>query len=290
MKHAHPLQPGDAILITGCSSGIGYYAAFALQQAGFDVIASARKSEDVAQLIKAGLKCVHLDLDNENSIETGLSAAIEQSEKGYLRGLFNNGAFGLPGAVEDLSRDALRAQFETNVFGTQSLTNRFIHHLRQHGHGGRIVYNSSILGFAAMAYRGAYNASKFAIEGLADTLRLELWNAPIDIVLIEPGPISSRFRTNAYDAFRRWINPEHSAHRAQYEAMIQRLQKEGAAAPFTLGPEAVTRVLFKSLTTRKPAARYGVTLPTHVFAWLKRLLPTPILDYLLLQAGGQGKR
>ncbi len=289
-KYATPLQPGDAILITGCSSGIGHYAAFALQQAGFDVIASARKREDMIRLQNEGLKCVQLDLDAEHSIEAGLGAAIELSERGYLRGLFNNGAFGLPGAVEDLSREALKAQFETNVFGTQTLTNRFIHHLRHHGHGGRVIYNSSILGFAAMAYRGAYNASKFALEGLADTLRLELWEAPIDVVLIEPGPISSRFRDNAYRAFQRWVDPSHSAHQAQYEAMIQRLKKEGPAAPFTLGPEAVTQALFKALTKPKPSARYPVTVPTHVFAWLKRLLPVSLLDALLLQAGGNGKR
>ena len=204
--------------------------------------------------------------------------------------MFNNGAFGLPGAVEDLSRAALLAQFETNVFGTQSLTNRFIRHVRQHGQGGRILYNSSVLGFAAMAYRGAYNASKYAIEGLADTLRLELHDAPLDVVLIEPGPIRSRFRENAYSAFRQWIQPSESAHRAQYEAMIQRLKKEGDAAPFTLGPEAVTRTVVRALQARRPAPRYPVTVPTHAFAWLKRLLPVRWLDWLLLQAGGQGRR
>jgi len=290
MKHAHPLQSGDAILITGCSSGIGHHAAHALNQAGFDVIASARKEADVIRLQQEGLKAVQLDLDDDASIATGFEQALALSENGRLRGLFNNGAFGLPGAVEDLSRDALRTQFDTNVFGTQALTNRMIAHLRQHGSGGRIIYNSSVLGFAAMAYRGAYNASKFAIEGLADTLRLELWDAPIDIVLLEPGPITSRFRENAYRAFQRWIAPEHSAHRAQYEAMIMRLQKEGAAAPFTLGPEAVSRKVLHAFTTASPRPRYPVTVPTHAFAWLKRLLPTHLLDRLLLKAGGNGKR
>ncbi len=290
MRHATPLRPDDAVLITGCSSGIGRHAAFALQQAGFDVIASARDADDVQRLRSEGLKCVRLDLNDEASIESGLSAAIELSDSGRLRGLFNNGAFGLPGAVEDLSREALRAQFETNVFGTQSLTNRFIAHVRGHGHGGRILYNSSVLGFAAMAYRGAYNASKYAIEGLADTLRLELWHEPVDVVLIEPGPITSRFRDNAYAAFRRWIDHAHSAHQAQYEAMIRRLRKTGPAAPFTLGPDAVTKAVFKALEARRPAARYPVTVPTHTFALLKHLLPTPWLDWLLLQAGGNGKR
>ncbi len=290
MRRSDPVLPPDSVLITGCSSGIGRHAALALSQMGYDVIASVRKAEDITALQQEGIKCVQLDLDDSASIDTGLQVAIDLSETGQLRGLFNNGAFGLPGAVEDLSRDALRAQFETNVFGTQALTNRFIAHLREHGKGGRIVYNSSVLGFAAMAYRGAYNASKFALEGLADTLRLELWNTPIDVVLIEPGPITSRFRENAYAAFRRWIDPAQSAHHAQYEAMIQRLKKEGPAAPFTLGPEAVTRALLRSLESRRPRARYPVTLPTHLFAWLKRLLPTALLDRALLEAGGNGRR
>ena len=290
MRRSNPVLPPDSVLITGCSSGIGRHAALALSQMGYDVIASVRKAEDVAPLQQEGIKCVQLDLDDPASIEAGLQAAIDLSETGRLRALFNNGAFGLPGAVEDLSRDALRAQFETNVFGTQALTNRFIAHLRAHGKGGRIIYNSSVLGFAAMAYRGAYNASKFAIEGLADTLRLELWDTPIDVVLIEPGPITSRFRENAYAAFRRWIDPSESAHHAQYEAMIQRLKKEGPAAPFTLGPEAVTRALLRALESHRPRARYPVTLPTHLFAWLKRLLPTALLDRALLEAGGNGRR
>lgn len=290
MQHARPLQPPESILVTGCSSGIGYYTATALQQAGYDVIASCRKAEDVARLQQEGLKCIQLDLDDEQNITHALQEAITLSEAGQLRGLFNNGAFGLSGAVEDLSRDALKAQFETNVFGTQSLTNHFIHHLRSHGQGGRIVYNSSVLGFAAMAYRGAYNASKFAIEGLADTLRLELWDDPIDVVLIEPGPITSKFRENAFTAFKQWIDPSHSAHRVQYEYMIQRLKTEGPAAPFTLGPEAVACKVFKGFESASPKARYPVTVPTYLFAWLKRLLPTFLLDHILLRASGHGKR
>ncbi len=290
MQHARPLQPPESILITGCSSGIGHYCALALQQAGYDVIASCRKAEDVARLQQEGLKCIQLDLNDETSIQTGLAQAISLSTHGRLRGLFNNGAFGLPGAVEDLSRTALQAQFETNVFGTQSLTNRFIHHLREHGQGGRILYNSSVLGFAAMAYRGAYNASKFALEGLADTLRLELWEEPIDIILIEPGPITSKFRDNAFSAFKHWVDPTHSAHRVQYEYMIQRLKTEGPAAPFTQGPEAVAERVFKALEKASPKARYPVTVPTYLFAVLKRLLPTHLLDQLLLKAGDNGKR
>ena len=290
MKHAPPLLAGDAILITGCSSGIGHHAAHALSQAGFDVIASARQPHDVARLQQEGLKAVQLDLDDDASIASGFDAALNLSNSGRLRGLFNNGAFGLPGAVEDLNRASLLAQFQTNFFGTQVLTNRMLGHLRAHADGGRIIHNSSVLGFAAMAYRGAYNASKFALEGLTDTLRLELWDAPIDVVLIEPGPIQSRFRENAYQAFLRWIDREHSAHRAQYEAMIQRLNKAGPVAPFTLGPDAVSRKVLHALTTPAPRARYAVTVPTHAFSWLKRLLPTRLLDRVLLQAGGNGKR
>jgi NAD(P)-dependent dehydrogenase (short-subunit alcohol dehydrogenase family) len=277
-----------SILITGCSSGIGQCVAQGLHQRGYRVFATARKPEDVEHLRAQGLESLQLDLNSSTSIHTATDEILHRTG-GRLDALFNNGAYGLPGAVEDLSRDALRAQFETNVFGWMELTNRVIPVMRRQGHG-RIIMNSSILGFAAMPYRGAYNASKFAIEGFSDTLRLELHGSNVHVSLIEPGPILSKFRSNALIEFQKYIDVEHSAHRAQYQSMLTRLNKEGAAAPFTLGPEAVLEKVIHALESKKPRIRYYVTFPTYLFAYLKRLLPFSIMDTLLTKAGGGGKR
>jgi len=281
------MKKTQTLLITGCSTGIGYHTAKTLSQLGHQVITTCRQTKDVARLQSDGLYCVQMDLAESASIQQALVGILAEFEQ--IDVLFNNAAFGLPGAVEDLSRTALEHQFATNVFGTQELTNQILTVMRRQV-AGKIIYNSSILGFAAMPYRGAYNASKFAIEGLADTLRLELKSTPIHVSLIEPGPIRSQFRANAYQQFQQWITPENSAHQQQYQAMIQRLETEGDAAPFTLGPEAVTEVVQQILAATKPKARYRVTLPTKVFALLKRLLPTVWLDQLLMKAGGNGKR
>lgn len=280
-----PLLP---ILITGCSSGIGYHAAITLQQQGLPVIATCRAQEDVIRLNAEGIICFQLDLACSKSIEFAISQILIHTDN-KIGLLFNNAAFGLPGAVEDLSRDALRYQFETNVFGTQELTNLIIPVMRVQGQG-KIIYNSSILGFAAMQYRGAYNASKFAIEGLADTLRIELVQSNIQVSLIEPGPITSQFRANAYAQFKRWVQHKPSAHAKTYQAMVKRLETIGPSAPFTLGPEAVTKCLLHALNNPIMKSRYRVTLPTIAFAFLKRILPTSALDYLLIKAGGEGKR
>ena len=199
---------------------------------------------------------------------------------GKIDALFNNGAFGQPGAVEDLTREVLRFQFETNLFGTHELTNLILPLMRKQGQG-RIIYNSSILGLVAMTYRGAYNASKFALEGLADTLRLELHGTNIHISLIEPGPILSDFRKNAFALYQKNIDPAHSYHKQTYKVMEARLQKEGAAAPFTLPAEAVAKKVIHALEASRPNLRYYVTFPTYLFGFLKRILPVSWLDALL---------
>lgn len=268
------------VLITGCSSGIGYSTAYYLRERGHRVICSARKLEDVERLRGQGYECLQLDLADSASIQAAVAALIELTG-GRIDALFNNGAFGQPGAVEDLSREVLRHQFETNLFGTHELTNLILPLMRKQGHG-RIIYNSSVLGFVAMKFRGAYNASKYALEGLADTLRLELRGSGIHIVLIEPGPIKSNFRQNAFALYQKYIDPEHSPHRDTYAAMEARLQKQGPASPFTLPATAVAEKVRHALESEKPRSRYPVTLPTYVFAWLKRLLPTAWLDRLLV--------
>jgi len=270
-----------AVLVTGCSSGIGYCAAHTLKKCGYPVIASARKLNDVMRLKKEGLDCVRLDLDDAASIQEAVEAVAERTGR-RLYGLFNNAGFGQPGAVEDLSRDVLRAQFETNVFGTLDLTNRLLPWMREAGEG-RIIQNSSVLGFVSLAYRGAYNASKYALEGLYDTLRLELAGSNIHAVLIEPGPITSRFRENAFAAYQRNIDVEHSAHREAYLATEKRLRQKGPAAPFTLPADAVVEKLLTALTHPRPKPRYYVTFPTVLFGTLKRLLTSRALDRILLK-------
>lgn len=277
-----------SILITGCSSGIGLCAAQGLSARGYRVFASARRESDVQKLQAMGLESLPLDLADSASIRQAVQEVLQRSG-GKLDALFNNGAYGQPGAVEDLRREVLREQFETNLFGTLELTNLVIPVMRAQGHG-RIVMNSSLLGFAAMPYRGAYNASKFALEGLTDTLRLELTGSGIFVSLIEPGPITSRFRANAFAAYQRNIDAEHSVHHEKYLAMVRRLEKPGPAAPFTLPPEAVLEKLIHAVESRRPKARYPVTVPSHAFALFKRILPTFAMDWILLKASGDGKR
>ena len=278
----------QSILITGCSSGIGYCVAHGLKQRGYRVIATARREESVEQLNQEGFDSLQLDLADSTSIQSAF-AQVMQLTDGKLYALFNNGAFGLPGAVEDLTRDNLKFQFETNVFGWLELTNLAIPIMRKQGFG-RIIQNSSVLGFVAMPFRGAYNASKYAIEGLSDTLRLELKDTDIHISLIEPGPIVSQFRANAVAALKQHIDIENSVHREKYLSVLERLNKQGPAMPFTLPPEAVLKRVISALESKRPKARYYVTFPTYLFAFLKRILSHRQLDYLLAKAGNDGKQ
>ena len=272
-----------SILITGCSSGIGECAARVLRDRGYRVFATARRLQDVERLRAEGFEALPLDLADSASIQTAVAAVLDATG-GTLYGLFNNGAYGQPGAVEDLRREVLREQFETNLFGAHELTQLVIPVMRRQGHG-RIIQNSSVLGFAAMRFRGAYNASKYALEGLTDTLRLELAGSGVYVSLVEPGPIASRFRENAFQMYRKNIDPETSPHRETYRAMEARLQKEGPAVPFTLGPEAVVAKVIHALEARRPRERYYVTFPTYLFGYLKRLLPTRALDALVGKVG-----
>jgi NAD(P)-dependent dehydrogenase (short-subunit alcohol dehydrogenase family) len=271
------------ILITGCSSGIGLCVARGLLGRGYRVFATARKPADVETLNTEGFESLLLDLDDPHSITAAVGEILTRTN-GRLDALFNNGAYGQPGAVEDLSREVLRAQFETNLFGWHQLTNLVLPVMRRQGHG-RILHNSSVLGFVALRYRGAYNASKYALEGLADTLRLELAGTNIHVALIEPGPISSRFRENAFAAYQRNIDPGRSAHREKYLQMEQRLTTRGPAVPFTLPPEAVLKKVIHALESPRPKARYYVTFPTYLFAFLKRVLTDRAMDRVLNRTG-----
>jgi len=250
-------------------------------QRGYRVFATARQAEDMEKLKNQGLESVFLDLNDSSSISAAVEHVLAKTD-GELFALFNNAAYSQPGAVEDLSREVLRQQFETNLFGTHELTNLVIPVMRKQGYG-RIIQNSSVLGLAALPYRGAYNASKFALEGLSDTLRLELAGSGIHVSLIEPGPIESRFRANAYAMFKKNIDREHSAHRDYYQGVETRLAKQGPAQPFTLPPEAVLKKVIHALESPRPKARYYVTVPTYLFGYARRLLSTRLLDKILLK-------
>ncbi|MDX2423861.1 MAG: SDR family oxidoreductase [Amphritea sp.] len=271
------------ILITGCSSGIGYHVAIGLRQRGYRVIASARQQQDVDRLKQQGLEAIQLDLEHSESIQQAMDW-VEAETGGELYALFNNGAYGQPGAIEDLSRDVLRQQLEINLLGWHELTCRVLPLMRRQGFG-RIIQNSSVLGLIAMRFRGAYNTSKFALEGYTDTLRQELTGTGIHLSLIEPGPVTSQFRANGLKAFKANIDVEASPFRKSYKKVLQRLSTEDKGEdPFTLGPEAVLDKVIHALESKRPKARYYVTFPTYLFGFLRRVLSTRMLDWILLKA------
>ena len=267
---------GRSVLITGCSSGIGLCAAQTLKARGWRVFATARKLEDIARLKdEVGVESLYLDYAEPDSIAKAAEHVLKATG-GELDALFNNGGYGQPGALEDIRRDVLRAQFEANVFGWHDLTARVIPAMRKRGQG-RIVFCSSVLGLIAAPYRGAYAASKFAIEALADTLRMELQASGIHVVLIEPGPIATRFVERAIEAYRRNVDLEASHHRDTYKTRIARMEEAGKQT-FKLGPEAVVAKLVHALESKRPKFRYYVTLPSYAVALLRRMLPAGALD------------
>ncbi|PIE14262.1 MAG: short-chain dehydrogenase [Rhodobacterales bacterium] len=270
-----------SILITGCSSGIGYDAAHTLHRRGWRVFASCRQEKDCQRLREEGLESLPLDYSDPGSIAAAVSEVLERTG-GTLDALYNNGAYAIPGATEDLPRDALRAIYETNLFGYHDLTCRILPVMRAQGHG-RIVNCSSVLGFAALKYRGAYNSTKFALEGLTDTLRLEMRDTPIDIILIAPGPVTSKIRENSAAHFEKWIDWKNSPRAVQYEtSLIKRLYAvKDKPDPFELPASAVSKKLIHALEAKRPKPRYYVTTPTYAMGFLRRILSTRAMDWVL---------
>ena len=244
------------------------------------MFASCRKEADCQRLKDEEFDSPLIDYQDEATITSGLQEVLEATG-GTLDAVFNNGAFACPGAVEDLPTDALRDIFQANFFGWHELSRQVIPVMRAQGHG-RIVQCSSILGFITLPWRGAYNATKFAIEGLTDTLRLEMRDTQIKVVLIEPGPVTSDFRKNAIPHFERWIDWENSPHKEQYATGLRkRLYGGKSKDTFELPASAVTKKLTHALESPRPRARYYVTTPTYVMGTLRRLLPTRALDWVL---------
>ena len=267
------------IIVTGCSSGIGAYCARALRRDGWRVFATVRRQADRASLEADGIETFLMDYTDHGSI-AALVADVAALSGGRIGALFNNGAYGQPGAVEDLETDVLRAQFETNLFGWHELTRRVIPFMRAQGHG-RIVQCSSILGLVPYRYRGAYNASKFALEGLSVTLRMELEGSGIHVSLIEPGPIESRFNANALKMAEAHIDLENSAHAQEYRRQLARLDGSGPVNRYKLGPDAVYAVLTHALPAKRPRPHYPVTTPAKRGVALKRLLPADLFYRIL---------
>ena len=272
-----------SVLITGCSSGIGRDAALALRARGWRVFAACRKAADCEALREKGFESPRLDYQNAESIRAAFSEVAERTGGGP-DAVFNNGAFATPGAVEDLPTDAFRALFEANFFGWHELIRLAIPAMRARGRG-RIVQCSSVLGLAALRFRAPYIASKFAVEGYTDVLRMELAGTGLDVVLIEPGPIRTRIRENAQAHYERWVEKERTAWAAFYrETLEKRLYAVDPPPDFMeLPPAAVTAKLVRALESRRPAARYYVTTPTYMVACMKRLLPTRWLDAVLIR-------
>lgn len=267
-----------SILITGCSSGIGYQAAHDLKNRGWRVFATCRQEADCERLRNEGLESFPLDYADEDSIAAALAEALRRTG-GTLDALYNNGAYACPGLVEDLPRGALREIFEVNLFGYHDLTRRVIPVMRAQGHG-RIINCSSVLGIVALQWRGAYVATKFAMEGLTDVMRLELVGTGIHCILIEPGPVTSMIRQKAIPHFEKWIDWNASAQRDKYVKFENRLYGPPSKDRFELGPEAVTRKLIHALESPRPQQRYYVTLPTYFAGIMRRFLSTRMMDWI----------
>ena len=277
-------EGSKGVLITGCSSGIGLAAAHDLRAAGYEVFATARQHKDVDRLKKLGFTSFRMDMDDSTSIQEGFRWMIDNHPNFYA--LFNNAGWGMGGRLEDIPRDAMRAIFESNVFGAQELANLAVRYFRQQNKPGRIIYNSSVLGYVTLPHRSIYCASKYALEALADALRIELAATNIKVSLIEPGPITSDFRANAYKAYKRWIKPEETLNLPLYQKMEKRFVANlNKKDPFTLAADAVTKVLLKALRSPNPKPRYRVTFPSTLFWYLRRILPTRLLDKALMKVG-----
>lgn len=251
-----------SVLITGCSSGIGRACAQELHTLGYRVLAACRKPEDVERMNQAGFTGVLLDLDSPESIIQAAAEVIRLTNN-RLYGLFNNGGYGVYGPLQTLSREQLEQQFSTNLFGTHQLTMLLLPAMLPHREG-RIVITSSVMGLVTTPGRGAYAASKYALEAWSDTLRMELHHSGIKVSLIEPGPIHTQFTDN--------VNQTCHQHH---------VENPDIAARFTLGPEAVVTKVRHAFESSQPKIRYPVTLIAHALTWLRRLLPAWALDKIL---------
>ncbi|HFU76019.1 MAG TPA: SDR family NAD(P)-dependent oxidoreductase [Arcobacter sp.] len=268
----------ETILITGCSTGIGLETALYLQEEGFRVFPTARNQEDVDRLKALSFEAFKLDVTNKDEITSVLDEIITLTG-GTLDVVFNNAGFGQPGAIEDISTEALKYQFETNVFGLHEVTLQVLEIMKKQGYG-RIIQHSSVVGLVALRIRGAYVASKYAVEGLTDTLRQELSDTNIDVTLLNTGPVTSDFRKNAMKNLEKYVEVEHSRFKESYK---RALGGEKSAVPFNLPAIAVAKKVEAIMLAKKVKPRYYITKATYILGFLKRVLSTKQLDKVLLK-------
>ncbi|MEA2049307.1 MAG: SDR family NAD(P)-dependent oxidoreductase [Campylobacterota bacterium] len=266
------------ILITGCSSGIGLQTAIYLKTQGYRVFATARQQKDLDMLENLGFESFLLDVTLSITITNTLAKILELTN-GKLDVVFNNAGYGQPGAVEDLETDILKEQFETNVFGLHELTIQVLPIMKAQGYG-KIIQHSSVLGIVSLKLRGAYNASKYAVEGLTDTLRLELKDTNIDITLLNTGPVVSDFRINAQNKLLENIDIEKSNYKDIYE---KTLKSKKSDVPFTLESIEVSKIVEKIIISKKVKPRYYITKATYLLGFAKRILSTNLLDKILMK-------
>lgn len=270
----------NTIVITGCSSGIGWETALYLKQRFVKVYPTARHETDIARLKLIGFEnAMLLDVTKPDQIATVIKEVVRH--EGKIDVWFNNAGFGQLGAIEDLPTEILKEQFETNVFGLHECTMQVLAVMRRQGYG-KIIQHSSVLGLVSLEGRGAYNASKYAIEGLTDTLRLELAGSGVSVSLLNTGPIQSKFRENAIKKLQTNINIEHSQFSKKYNASIQGNAKR---VPFVLDAQAVAVVVHRIILSDRPRARYYITTATYILGILKRILSSGGLDKILLRIG-----
>ncbi|MFM2421892.1 MAG: hypothetical protein RL291_422 [Pseudomonadota bacterium] len=270
------------ILITGASTGIGLETARTFKARGWQVIASARKPEDLARLTEQdGVVALPLELNDGTSVDRFFDAALARAG-GRIDALYNNAAFGIVGAMEDVTPDVLRQQLEVNVVGTHALTRRVVPVMRKQGHG-RIVFCSSVLGLVTGRYRGVYSASKYALEAIADAYRYELDGTGIRVAIIEPGPIRTAFLASTVATFRHAIDTQNSPHADAYRRRMAEMENE-TPSRFKLGPEAVARAVLHAVESPRPKVRYRISPHTHAIALARRVLPGALLDRILMRA------
>jgi len=265
------------VLITGVSSGIGEAAAIALSARGNLVIGTTKEFDRTTHLSQYGIQQVEMDLRDAQSVSRAIELMLQV---GVPDVIIHNAGFGCYGMAEDLPRRAMEEQFAANVFGAQQINHALVPAMRARG-SGRIVFVSSVLGVVAMKGRGLYVASKYALEGLADTMRLELWGSGVDVVIIEPGPIATHFRQSALEALQRFVDPSQGGDKVFYERFVAGLAAERSSNRFALPATACLPSLFAAIEAPRPKARYAVTVPARLFPLLKRVLPTRLLDFVL---------
>lgn len=266
------------IIITGCSTGIGLETAHYLKSRGIKVYPTARQSKDVTMLKEQGFEdAMLLDVTNYEQIRAVINAVLANDNT--IDVWFNNAGFGQAGMLEDIRTEILKEQFETNVFGLHEATRQLIPIMRKQGYG-KIIQHSSVLGIISLAGRGAYNASKYAIEGLSDTLRLDLEGENIHISLLNTGPVSSEFRNNAMQKLQANVDIENSYHKATY---LQNIEGRHKKVPFNLEAISVAKVVHRIIQAKNPKPRYYITKATYILGYLKRILSSKLLDRILVR-------